>query len=54
MEGPLGLTKINPTVNAFWQGLGGYYRLGTWDIADNSGKKRGQYDYLNRFKSTNI
>jgi len=39
VSGPLGLTKIDPTVNAFWQGLGGYYRLGTWDLADDSGKK---------------
>jgi hypothetical protein len=39
VEGPAGLTKIDPTVNAFWQELGGYYRLGTWGLADNSGKK---------------
>jgi hypothetical protein len=39
IKGPLGLTKIDPTANALWQGLGGYYRLGTWDLADNSGKK---------------
>jgi len=40
IKGPLGLTKIDPTANALWQGLGGYYRLGTWDLADNSGKKK--------------
>jgi len=39
VKGPAGLTKIDPTVTAFWQELGGYYRLGTWDLADNSGKK---------------
>jgi hypothetical protein len=39
VEGPAGLTKIDPTVTALWQELGGYYRLGTWDLADNSGKK---------------
>jgi len=39
VEGPAGLAKINPTVNAFWQGLGGYYRLGTWDLADAPDKK---------------
>ncbi len=39
VEGPLGLTKIDPTVNAFWQGLGGFYRLGTWDLADAPNKK---------------
>ena len=38
-KGPAGLTNIDPTVTAFWQELGGYYRLGTWDLADNSGKK---------------
>jgi hypothetical protein len=40
VSGPLGLTDIDPTVNAFWQGLGGFYRLGTWDLADAPGKKR--------------
>ena len=35
-----GLTDIDPTVNVFWQGLGGYYRLGTWDLADAPAKKR--------------
>ena len=30
--------EIEPTVNALWQGAGGSYRLGTWDIADSSGK----------------
>jgi hypothetical protein len=39
VEGPAGLTKIDLTVNAFWQELGGFYRLGTWDLAVNSGKK---------------
>ena len=39
ISGPLGLTDIDPTVNVFWQELGGFYRLGTWDLADNSGKK---------------
>jgi len=39
VEGPAGLTKIDPTVTALWQGLGGFYRLGTWDLADAPGKK---------------
>ena len=39
VSGPLGLTNIDPTVNAFWQGLGGFYRLGTWDLADAPAKK---------------
>lgn len=30
--------KIEPTVNVLWQGAGGLYRLGTWDLADASGK----------------
>jgi hypothetical protein len=30
--------EIEPTVNALWQGAGGSYRLGTWDIADSAGK----------------
>jgi hypothetical protein len=30
---------IDPTVKVFWQGLGGYYRLGTWDLADAPDKK---------------
>ena len=34
VDGPRGFTKIDPTVNLFWQGLGGFYRLGTWDLAD--------------------
>jgi len=38
--GPRGLTNIEPTINVFWQGLGGYYRLGTWDLADAPGKKK--------------
>ena len=39
IRGSLGLTNIDPTVNAFWQGLGGFHRLGTWDLADAPGKK---------------
>jgi hypothetical protein len=39
VEGPAGLTKVDPTVTAFWQELGGFYRVGTWDLADNPGKK---------------
>jgi hypothetical protein len=39
VDGPAGLTKIDPRVTAFWQELGGYYRLGTWDLADSSDKK---------------
>jgi hypothetical protein len=39
VSGPLGLTDIDPTVNLFWQGFGGFYRLGTWDLADASDKK---------------
>jgi hypothetical protein len=31
--------EIEPTVNSLWQGAGGFYRLGTWDLADSSGKK---------------
>jgi len=38
--GPRGKINIDPTVNVFWQGLGGYYRLGTWDLADAPGKKK--------------
>ena len=40
ISGPRGLTNIDPTVNVFWQGLGGYYRLGTWDLADARDKKK--------------
>lgn len=29
VDGPRGFIKIDPTVKALWQGLGGYYRLGT-------------------------
>ena len=36
--GPRGLTNIEPTVKVFWQGLGGYYRLGTWDLSNAPGK----------------
>jgi hypothetical protein len=39
ISGPLGLTDIDPTVNVFWQGLGGFYRLGTWDLTDAPDKK---------------
>jgi hypothetical protein len=39
VDGPDGLTEIDPTVKAFWQELGGFYRLGTWDLADGSNKK---------------
>ncbi|MBW2429168.1 MAG: hypothetical protein JRF56_09430 [Deltaproteobacteria bacterium] len=39
VSGPQGLTNIDPTVNVFWQGLGGYYRLGTWDLADAPAEK---------------
>jgi hypothetical protein len=30
--------EIEPTINAIWQGAGGLYRLGTWDLADASDK----------------
>jgi hypothetical protein len=40
VSGPRGLTSIDPTVNALWQGLGGSYRLRTWDLADAPGKKK--------------
>jgi hypothetical protein len=30
--------EIEPTVNSLWQGAGGFYRLGTWDLTDASGK----------------
>jgi hypothetical protein len=40
VSAPRGLTNIDPTVNALWQGLGGFYRLGTWDLADAPGKKK--------------
>ena len=56
IEGPAGLAKVDPSVTAFWQELGGYYRLGTWDLADTSGNKTptvtvdayggGRYTYL--------
>ena len=39
VEGPAGLFEVDPSVTAFWQELGGYYRLGTWDLADSSDKK---------------
>jgi len=39
VKGPAGLGEIDPTVTAFWQELGGFYRLGTWDLADSSDKK---------------
>ena len=34
VDGPAGLTEIDPSVTAFWQELGGFYRLGTWDLVD--------------------
>jgi len=39
VSGPRGLTDIDPTIKTLWQGLGGFYRLGTWDLADVPGKK---------------
>jgi len=39
ISGPRGLTNIDPTVKSLWQGLGGFYRLGTWNLADAPGKK---------------
>jgi len=39
VSGPAGLTKIDPSVTSLWQGLGGFYRLGTWDLAEAPGKK---------------
>jgi hypothetical protein len=39
VNGPAGLGEIDPSVTAFWQELGGFYRLGTWDLADGSDKK---------------
>jgi hypothetical protein len=39
VKGPAGLGEIDPSVTAFWQELGGFYRLGTWDLADSSDKK---------------
>jgi len=39
VDGPRGFIKIDPTIKALWQGLGGYYRLGTWDLTDDSGKR---------------
>ena len=38
ISGPRGLTNIDPTVKSLWQGLGGFYRLGTWDLTDAPGK----------------
>jgi hypothetical protein len=56
VDGPAGLAKIDPTINAFWQELGGYYRLGTWSLADHPDQKTpsvtvdtffgGRYTYL--------
>ena len=31
--------RIDPSVNLLWQGLGGFYRLGTWNLTDAPGKK---------------
>lgn len=52
----VGGVRIDPDVNVLWQGLGGFYRLGTWDLADAPGKKPptvtvdtyfgGRYTYL--------
>jgi hypothetical protein len=39
VDGPAGFAEVDPTVTAFWQELGGFYRLGTWDLADSSDKK---------------
>jgi len=39
VDGPAGLSDVDPTVIAFWQELGGFYRLNTWDLADKSDKK---------------
>jgi hypothetical protein len=39
VDGPNGLGKIDPTVDALWQGLGGFYRVGTYNLADSPGKK---------------
>ena len=39
VSGPLGLTKIDPTAKIFYQGFGGFYRLGTWDLADAPDKE---------------
>ena len=39
VDGPAGLAEVDPSVTAFWQELGGFYRLGTWDLADSSDNK---------------
>ena len=39
VSGPRGLINIDPTVTAFWQEIGGSFRIGTWDLADEPGKK---------------
>jgi hypothetical protein len=39
VDGPDGLSEVDPTVKAFWQELGGFYRLGTWDLADKADEK---------------
>jgi hypothetical protein len=39
VDGPAGHTDIDPTVKALWLGVGGFYRLGTWDLANHSGDK---------------
>lgn len=36
--GPVGLTKIAPTVTTFYQGLGGFYRVGTWKLGQGAEK----------------
>jgi hypothetical protein len=35
----VGGLEIEPKVNVLWQGVGGFYRLGAWDLADAPGKK---------------
>ena len=39
VDGPAGFAEIDPTVTAFWQELGGFYRMGTWELTDSSNKK---------------
>jgi hypothetical protein len=39
LEGPAGFTKADLTVDTFWQELGGFYRLGTWDLTDDPAKR---------------
>jgi hypothetical protein len=37
-NGNVGGIEIEPTANALWQGAGGFYLLGTWDLAEAPGK----------------